>query len=430
MYLICFYTFTFLSITITLFLARWDLKRRSPFLLLWIVILFLVLLPSLLDPFNRTITPHQFASTLFITDESLIYYSFYTFLILLSLLILYIVFNSAFKIKSTVYLKSTLIYQDNKSIFYLLFLCSGLIGFYEFYQAYGLNIFVSLDFTTRRETSSLLSNFLLSYPFMICAGLGCYYFVNKKYTNFLIVFSLYLFLYFVFGGSRQPIIAFILPFIAYYCIGEEKFNKKISVIITIASFFSGFILNALIYFRNLSSFTQRLEALNNPIELINNISNREGAEENVRYAYYYFLQNSDYQNGYFGFEYFLRTLLFWLPSPLDFFEIKPQDFEYKMFADFMNGEQGTMHPTIFGSIYADSGWLFLPWVMLLGIFLYFLPIYLQKFKGITYFCIWSTCFFYSFMLARGSIYGSIVVIASAILFGLLIQKFNYKLGLK
>ncbi|GAM33063.1 hypothetical protein P23_3606 [Acinetobacter calcoaceticus] len=431
MYLIYFYSFTIFSLLIALFLTMWDLKRRSPFFLLWIVIIFLVLVPSFFDPYNRIVTPHDFASTLVISDESLLDYSFYTFLILFSFGVMYIIFNSFFKVKKIVYLidifKET---KNNNFIFYFLLLLTSIFGFYLFYQQFGFSVLSSLDFTTRREVSSPLAGFLLSYPFMICAGLGCYFFINKNYFNFVISLFLYLILYFVFGGSRQPLIAFILPFAAYYCMRSKELNKKALTLIVLGSVFANFILNALIYLRNLPSFNDRLDAFSKPAELIFNINNREGTEENVRYAYYYFLQNADYQNGYFGFEYLLRSLFFWLPSSLDIFGIKPKDFEYKMFYDYMNGQEGTMHPTIFGSIYADSGWFFVPWVIFLSILLYFLPIYIQRFKGIVYFCLWSTCLFYSFMLARGSIYGSIVILAVALLFGFFVQKSKFRLGLK
>lgn len=430
MHLIYFYSFTIFSLIIALFLTVWDLKRRSPFFLFWIIVIFLVLVPSFFDPYNRVVTPHNFASTLLITDESLLDYSFYTFLILLSMGIMYIIFNSFFKIKKIIYLSNVFKDMNNNYINYLIFLSSSILGFFLFYQQFGLSVLSSFDFTTRREISSPLAGFLLSYPFMVCAGLGCYLFINKKYFIFLFTLFLYLALYFVFGGSRQPLIAFVLPFAAYYCLKDKQLNKKALILIVCGSVFANFVLNALIYLRNLSSFNDRLEAFSKPAELIFNINNREGAEENIRYAYYYFLQNSDYQNGYFGFEYLLRSLFFWLPSSLDVFDIKPKDFEYKMFYDYMNGQEGTMHPTIFGSIYADSGWFFIPWVIFLSIFLYFLPIYIQRFKGVVYVCIWSTCLFYSFMLARGSIYGSIVVIAVALLFGFFVQKSKFRLGLK
>ena len=257
---------------------------------------------------------------------------------------------------------------------------------------------------------------------MICAGLGCYFFIKKQFFKFSIVSSFYIFLYFVFGGSRQPLIAFILPFIAYYSIGGSKVNYKFIYLTIFISLFSKFIFDAMIFIRNLPSFNDRLEALSAPSELFISISSREGSEGNVRYAFYYFIQNASIENGYFGFNYLVRSFLFWLPSSIDFLGIKPKDFEYKMFFDYMNGREGTMHPTFFGSIYADSGWFFLPWVICISVAFYFLPIYIQRFKGVTYFCLWSTCLFYSFMLARGSIYGSIVVIAVGIVFAILINK--------
>src|SRR5690606_6813650 len=109
----------------------------------------------------------------------------------------------------------------------------------------------------------------------------------------------YLFLYFVFGGSRQPLIALILPFFCYYCLGDKNINKKVVFFVVIGSVFGNFFLNLLIYLRNLPSFNDRINAFSNLGDLLLNVNNREGAEGNVRYAYYYYLQNSDYQNGYF-----------------------------------------------------------------------------------------------------------------------------------
>lgn len=421
-----FYSYSILSILILVFLFLWDLKRRSPFFMLWIAILFIVILPSLSDPFNRVVTPHQFASTLIIDDNSLVIYALYGFLILLSIafcyIFLYMSFDRHIKVS---YLKYKNIKRDKKSIYYLLFLMVSLIGFYFFYKIFGVSLLTSLDFSTRREYSSPLLSFTLSYPFMVCSGLGLYYLINKKYRHFLLVLFFYMALFFVFGGSRQPFTALIMPIIAYYIIGSEKINYRVLAAVIIISFFTTFASDLLIYLRNLPSFEERLDLVLNPKELLLMSSSREGDESNVRYAYYYFIQNSNLNNGYFNFDYFSRTLLFWLPSIVDLFNIKPNDFEYKMFFDYMNGHSGTMHPTFFGSIYADSGWFFFPWVVLLSFFIYLVPVYIQRFNGVAYFCLWSVCLFYSIMLARGSFYGSITVIMVALLFAILIKKITF-----
>lgn len=426
MSILFFYSYSILSILILVFLCIWDLKRRSPFFMLWITIFFIVILPSLSDPFNRVVVPHQFASTIIIDDNSLVIYSLYSFMVLLSIMICYLfLYLILGKQKKVSYLKYKNIRNDKKSIFYLFFLMTSLIGFYVFYKIFGVSILSSLDFTTRREYSSPLLSFTLSYPFMVCSGLGLYYLINKNYKFFLIVATFYVALFFIFGGSRQPLIALILPIIAYYTIGTEKINYRILITVITISFFATFVFDLLIYLRNLPSFEDRISLILNPKELFVMSSSREGDESNVRYAYYYFIQNASSNNGYFNFDYFSRTLLFWLPSIVDLFDIKPDDFEYKMFLDYMNGRSGTMHPTFFGSIYADSGWLFFPWVVLLSSFIYLLPIYIQRFNGVAYFCLWSVCLFYSIMLARGSFYGSIIVIIVALLFAILIKKITF-----
>lgn len=431
MELIYFYSFLFFSFLICLFLTGFDLKRRSPFFLFWLVIIFLILIPSLLDPFNKIVLPHSFASTIIIDDSSLIIYSFYIFIVLFLFLSLYFIFYILFDNKHKVkYLKDVVSGGDKKYYYYLIFLASSIIGFYGFYSQFGFALFSDFNFTTRREVSSVLSSFLLSYPFMVCCGLLAYFLINKKYVWVLTVLFFYLTLYFVFGGSRQPLIALVFPIISFYVLGDKRINYKFLISTSFILFFGQYIFDVLKYLRNLPSFNDRILVIFNPSEMITYLQGIEGSESNIRYAFYYLIQNSSAQNGYFGFEYFLRSMLFWLPSSMDFLNIKPKDFEYKIFYDFMNGHEGSMHPTIFGSIYADSGWFFYPWIIFLGSIFYFLPIYIRRYSGIVYFCIWSTLLFYSFMLARGSIYGSIVVIAFTVFFGFFVQKIKFKLDSK
>ncbi|MBD3842712.1 MAG: hypothetical protein IE909_12675, partial [Campylobacterales bacterium] len=134
MYLVYFYAFSLFSLFILSVLTLWDLKRRSPFFVFWIAIMFLVIVPSLLDPINRVVTPHVFASTLIIDDQSLILYSFYPFLIILTFLLFYLLYYFITGEKKIVFLKYKNIVNDKKSFIYLAFLMTATIGFYIFYK--------------------------------------------------------------------------------------------------------------------------------------------------------------------------------------------------------------------------------------------------------------------------------------------------------
>lgn len=429
MTLLFFYSFIILSVLLLVVLFYWDLKRRSPFLILWLIILFYLTLPSFSDPFNRVVDPHPFASTLIITDQGLIIYAVYSFFVLFSFLLIYILSSLLYtKNNNTVLLYNNVYIDDKKDNYYIAFLMTSFIGFFIFYKQFGINILSSLDFTTRREYSTPLLSFLLTYPFMICCGLALYYLTNRKYLKLTLSVIPYLILFLIFGGSRQPLVALITPIALYYCIGKEKINYRFLILIIISSIFLKPLFSILLYLRNLPSFEERLIQLSSPVELYTTVVQTSRNDGTIRYAFYYFIENAKSSNDYFNLEYLGRTLLFWLPSSFDVLNIKPNDFEYKMFSDYMNGKSGTMHPSIFGSIYADSGWLFFPWVIIFGLFLYFTPIYIQKFKGVTYICLWSVCCFYSFMLARGSLYAPITVIMVAIFFAIIITKIKFIKG--
>ncbi|MEQ1546966.1 hypothetical protein, partial [Methyloglobulus sp.] len=154
------------------------------------------------------------------------------------------------------------------------------------------------------------------------------------------------------------------------------------------------------------------------------------SESDLRFAYYYFVQNSTSIQGFNEFSYFKRLLFFWLPSFWDFFNIKPDDFEYVMYYEYMLGKVGSMHPTFFGSIYADGGWFIVPWLIYSASLLLLTVPILKLYRGWAFFAIWGLFSYVYMMMARGSLYGPFVILSFGLVFVWLAQNFSSRLFFK
>jgi hypothetical protein len=426
MKLILFYVFMGLSILLTADFCRIEIQRRSPFVTLWLSLLFVILLPSLADPFKGVVYPHAFAAPIELGQDVLFEYSAYLLAILLSFRFFYAVFMRVYGVTALAPLSVAQDVSGRSNVgvlFYLLVVFSSVFAFIEVYQIYGVSFINQFGFTDRREGLSFLSGFLLSYPYMTSAGLALWFAVNKRYALFGLLVGLYLASYFLFGGSRQPIVALVIPFLLYPVMRRDRSYARFWLLLCAAALFSQ-VLDVMLYLRNLPGMSDRLLALADLPAVIQEISYRSGGEGVLRFALYTFIDGGAAWPGFFEFEYLQRALLFWLPSSIDFMGLKPGDFEYVMFANFMGGLSGTLHATLFGSIFADAGWLFLPWVLFLSAVFFFVPIYIQRFSGAAYFCTWSTLAFYGLMFSRGSLYGPLVVIAFALLFAHAVKFFS------
>jgi len=182
--------------------------------------------------------------------------------------------------------------------------------------------------------------------------------------------------------------------------------------------------------RNLSGIDARLEALPGVFNYLVFSQERLGSsEQSLRFAFYYFVQSGMSESGFGVFSYLTRVLFFWMPSFLDPANIKPGDFEYIMFASYMPGYVGTMHPTFFGSLYADGGWFIIPWLIFFVAVYNSTSFFLKKYNGICFFAIWGAYAYLYMMMARGSLYGPFVVLAFGLIFVSIAQRFSLKLKL-
>ncbi|SEO25548.1 hypothetical protein [Pseudomonas sp. NFACC39-1] len=417
-----------INLVLCFLLLKNDIRSYNPAAIMWFVIVSSFLIPSIADPFAGLVAAHPFSVSYYLDISTLIEAQLFVFLFLAVFYFVYFVRNMTNKRLVGIYAahyKAQLWGGSASGLTaYSLFLMLALLGFYEAYSKYGSSIFSSFSFTQRREGLSAISGFVLSYNLLVSAGVLFWLVMRKKFLSSALYLVMYLFIYFVMGGSRQPLIVLLLPFVFYF-FSSKKMGFVYAIVLSLSFSLISKVLEFVIYVRNTSGLSARIDTLLEFPSFLFSVGERLGSrEEDLRFAFYYFVKKFDGLEGFGDFTYFMRVMFFWLPSSLDGLALKPADFEYTMFAHYMPGFEGTMHPTLFGSLYADSGWIVIPWIVFFVFLLLITGPVLRCFRGIPYFSVWALFSYTYMMMARGAIYGPFVVLVFGLVFAVLVQKFS------
>lgn len=400
----------FLLVTVNLLLVAWqayqDVNRRSPLVFFWIGICAIFIVPSYLDIFVVNVSAHPHAVAFTLRTTAVVKAQ----LVCCAFLLVYVALDMAL-MPRRFSLPGFEVKKNNKNLFCLLFLVFFLslivIPFIEVLSKYGIDFTKSFGFQDRRLGISFISAFILGYGLKISAALGVIFLILRKKLFFLCVVFLFLGVFLLLGGSRQPIIYLATPVIALLVFRARRPFLTLVLTFVVLYVCSG-VFELLIYFRNLGGAQERLQALINFGHTINTAFLRPDPAS-VRFAFYYFIEKGGGLPGLFDFAYMRRLALFWLPSPVDVLSIKPLDFEYTMFRYYMKGRQGSLQPTFFGSIYADSGAFFILWAFVFYSMNIIVLKILSKLSGVLYLVGWTVAAGGAIMWARGAIYGPSVV---------------------
>lgn len=397
--------YSLISINALLCIALFLRKRRanSPFQVFFMLLLLIAIIPGYSHADIGIIQFHPFSPALLIDTPAMIQTHFIILGYLLAFLLCDFIWPSpSLKIISTEKFDSSL-------GFYWAFpaMIIGLLLF-ALYQRGEAAIYTA-SFEDLREGPIGTFYLTLFYLQIVIIGLPAYLIlIRKKLFIGFALFLLFAYLQIAFGGSRQ------ILFIALFMIIFLKFQKYrlFSSLAIVFAFFLTFemldiVLQIAKLFRNQPDMYARLALI--PDLLSGSVDLSGTSSEEIIVFPMYLLLTRDLPT-YFGeFQYFFRTLLFWLPSFLDFFSVKPDDFEYDVFAFVMGGREGTLHGTFFGNSYADTKQFFVVWVAFFALFFKFMENMLRRFDGVEYVMIWSACVYFSVMTARGSLYAPFLV---------------------
>ena len=213
---------------------------------------------------------------------------------------------------------------------------------------------------------------------------------------------------------RAYIIPLTVPFVAYFILSKYfKFNIFSFFKLLILSLSTIILIVGLGVFKaygTLSNFYNNI-TFDEFAEGLYNIAFSKYGELGLRNGFYFYLENNNkFENFGLGLGY-IRLMMMPIPSFMSF-GLKPQDFamDMAMAYDPINSTPGvnSMHPTLYGDVYANLGWF----GILLGIFwafFVFVGDYLavSKSKNIFLISLFVTYSFAYTLIARGAIYNGV-----------------------
>lgn len=280
---------------------------------------------------------------------------------------------------------------------------------------YGFGLLGTLSFGDLRFGAVNTYSLILFYLQVMVVGIPAVYWLkSRRRLSAVLVLFLFMLTYLFLGGSRQTIIISLACVLAMALVGKGRWAYALLILgFSLGFSFADVVLQVFKAMRNLGSLDQRIDLI---ADLVSGRLTLEGvsSESALRLVMYNFLHQPpplDFGN----LDYFRRMLLFWLPSALDPFGIKPADFEYVMFAEAMNNREGTMHPVFFGSIFADARWFFIVWVIWFVLGFRLLERIMLRLPPLERAMVWCSCIYLSFMAARGSLYAPFVITGTVLL---------------
>lgn len=205
--------------------------------------------------------------------------------------------------------------------------------------------------------NSTLQEFGNYFMYAGAGGLSLAYFSNHRLH--LILFLIGVAYAIVVVRSRTLLIPACMPFILKYLYEGGGVLKKMKFLAI--SVFAGFLIFFAQQFRYIGALTSvRDVSVSDLMEgAVLKIAAGQG-EFGLRYAFYEFIENGRTHPGFGEGRTYKRLALFWCPTTLldsvGLAHIKPRDFAMDMYDNYepiADTEGGTMHPTIYGDMYAN-----------------------------------------------------------------------------
>lgn len=396
--MIFLYFFLFsLNAVIIITNSRIEYKKNSPFSVFWLAYFFNYFIYTAFDYGEYTF--QATAKTVVVSVDPEVLLNAQIFILLFNFLsFIYLVFSKTTFLHLAP-LESSKVTSELLPFFVTLFFVSRM--FYKLYTGEQDQGFA--DIRANANVTSLLIDTYFKYVFV---GIVIYYFAVYRHFYGGILLLLLLADFLMFGGGRQFFLLALIGILSVLFL--VKRYSFFAFFLSFALIPAGVLLaKILVFLRNLGDYQARLDFLSSfDWQLIQKSTTNE---YDLRFAFYHFIERqNELPDAFFSLNYFLRVLFFWLPSSLSL-GFKPDDFEYEMYAVYAREYGGSLHATFHGSIFADSGWFILPWLMLFIIVRELSARLVHKTSRSGNIIFWFSLIYLSIMWARGSIYAPIVV---------------------
>lgn len=288
-----------------------------------------------------------------------------------------------------------------RNFFFWVYLTSFVIAMGYFYW-HG-NSLLTVHWTYEGYHSSIehLANFII----VSFSGLGFIFFITKKYIKFLTLFSIYI-INILITQSRYMVIGFIAPFMIYFLFSPYRRKKTQGILLGLCIILGVFLLQQ---YRWLGGLSNALHVgfsaiAQNTIEYMKNGNGEFGLVK----AFYYFIENNNNFKSFGEGLGYIRLSMVLLPASLVAF--KPRDFAIDMYREWFHRDDpaGTMHPTLYGDVFANFGILGCIMGAFYGLFVSFVDevLFNTREPSVKILRISLTCTM-MVLLARGAVYNSI-----------------------
>jgi hypothetical protein len=419
------YAFSIISILIGLsllfMLVKIETQKKSPFIFIWITVSLIFWIPSWFDGLAGTYLVDYRDTFRTIRGETIIIAQLYSYIGVVLYILGHYVLESIGKTKNIHFQQINSINSTEKLLPLIVGLIATWIACIYLILSFGVEVF-SFDFLEARSNIPYAVTFLIQALPKFYIGYILFFIYKKNAIKATLLTVNLLAFFFSIGGTRQNIIQ-IGVCIAIYAVvyWKSPVIRKILAILS-AAIIGMIVLSLTLALRNTAGIESRLDLITSlDISALIDLINLRDAE--LRGVYYSFIENYQYID-FWQLQYLFRTALFWLPSTLSM-GIKPDDFEYKMFKAF-TGEDATMHPTFFGSIFADSGPLIPLWIAAILLVRQFVQNIISKLDGSYFAASYVASAMSCVMIGRGAIYSGVLVLVSACTMYSILQKMKFR----
>jgi len=253
---------------------------------------------------------------------------------------------------------------------------------------------------------------LLKLLFFLSSGIGLLLLLKKRWLLFSIVIITLAANVIISRNRVEVLPALVIP-ISYFMIKTKKLDLVKMVFYLLLAMFSIYVVYALRAFRHFGSFEDffqngSISDLNKKV--IHHLISGDG-ELGLRRAFYLFIQSKNNFNNFGLGHTYLRMLLVFLPTKWTL-GIKPPDFALSMGAAIGLAQGGSMHPTLFGDVYANFGiygiFFGLFWAGLVSIFELLLARLDKPLNKILLFTLSGVVFA---IMARGAVYNGYFILS-------------------
>jgi len=275
---------------------------------------------------------------------------------------------------------------------------------------------ISWGATRTIQTSYLNISQILSVAFLLLSGLLLYALMRRQYT-YAAVIAAVIFLRVIISRNRVEVIPLFACLLGYYLIKRRHITIKMIVFCSICACLVIYVVYGLRAYRWYGTIDNFLATVTfqNFNERILEFFRNDSGELGLRQWFYFFIDGDNRFKNFGQGHSYLRVLLTFLPTRFSL-GLKPEDFAQSMGMAIGMGAGGSMHPTLFGDVYANFG----IWGIFMGAFWAGYASLTDKImeylkNDICLFFAYSLCAYAYVVEGRGAVYNGHVMMAYGLL---------------